>query len=485
MSAVPNFKRIEGSASRLDAAHAAPLRATGALDRTEAIKRARAALAPPLTRQRVPDYPVAALGPLAPACEAISVAGQVQPAMVGQSLLGAASLLTQGLSNVETLNGKRPLSLYLLTLGDSGDGKSTAQGAALAPVYEWQREAAKQYSEAQKDFDKAKSSRRGTKEPSDPPTCPYRLVGDATVEGLRRDLDTGVCSQGVFTDEAAAILSGYGMSADHRSKTAGVFSKLWDNGHLSVSRVTGGRVERYGRRVAVHWLIQPMAASESIGDPLLSALGFWPRFLLAWPEPQAPRKAIAFRPEILPAVGAYWQRCHELLSEELPDDAGDCPVLPLDDAARALLRPAFEDFEREARRGGLRVVKPFALRASEQACRIAGVLSVFAGASSVTAGAMRGALALVMYSVKTWQAIVEEGAADQRDEAALALYKWLTNRPGWCESLAVIGNRGPSCVRSKDRRDAALSELEEVGLVSLSDGKAQALVGEAVEGEAS
>jgi hypothetical protein len=270
------------------------------------------------------------------------------------------------------------------------------------------------------------------------------------------------------------------MTPENRSKTAGVFSKLWDDGHLSVSRAAGERIERYGRRVALHWLIQPMAASESIGDPLLSALGFWPRFLIAWPEPQAPRLARAFRPDTLPAVGAYWQRCNALLTVPLPDDAGDCPVLPLDDDARDILSAAFESFEREARRGGLQVVKPFALRASEQACRIAGVLSVFAGASSVSADDMRGALALVAYSLKTWQVAVDEGAVDQRGAMALRLYEWLTTRPDWCEPLAVIVNKGPACVRTRDKRDAALYELETAGLVSVFEAKAQALVGGAL-----
>jgi hypothetical protein len=450
-----------------------------AFDRAEAIRRARTALAPSMKGRHAPAYPVAALGPLASACEVIAAAGQVQPAMVGQCLLGASSLLTQGLFNVETLAGARPLSLYMLTLGDSGDGKSTAQGAALTPVNEWQRREAKSYSTDLKDFDNAKATRKRGDDPPEAPTCPFRLVGDATVEGLRRDLDAGVCSQGVFTDEAAAILSGYGMSADHRSKTAGVFSKLWDAGHLSVSRVTGGRVEKYGRRIALHWLIQPMAASESIGDPLLSALGFWPRFLAAWPEQQAPRLARPFRPELLPAVGAYWQRCNALLAEPLPDDAGDCPVLPLDDDARALLGVAFERFERDARQGGLQAVKPFALRASEQACRVAGVLSAFTGDAIVKADTMRGALALVAYSLKTWHAIIDEGAADQRGAHALRLYEWLSERPGWCESLAVIVNAGPACVRSKEKRDTALSVLEAAGLVSVAGGKARALIGRA------
>lgn len=461
--------------ARLRTADEAP-----AVDRAEAIRRARAVLAPSLKGRQAPAYPVAALGPLAPACEAVASAGQVQPAMAGQCLLGAASLLTQGLFNVETLNGRRPLSLYLLTLGDSGDGKSTAQGAALAPVNEWQRREAKRYSAELADFERDKRKRKPKSDEDVPeaPACPFRLVSDATVEGLRRDLESGVCSQGVFTDEAAAILSGYGMSADHRSKTAGVFSKLWDAGHLSVSRVTGGRVERYGRRIALHWLIQPMAASESIGDPLLSALGFWPRFLAAWPEPQAPRLAQAFRPELLPAVGAYWTRCNELLGLALPDDAGECPVLPLADAALSLLKPAFERLDREGKVGGLQVVKPFALRASEQACRVAGVLSAFEGRDEVSAEAMRGALALVAYSLKTWQTIVDEGAADQRGIVALRLYEWLTDSkhcPDWCSSLASIVNGGPACVRTKDKRDAALSVLEAAGLVHVEGGKAFAL----------
>ena len=311
------------------------------------------------------------------------------------------------------------------------------------------------------------------------PASPFRLVSDATVEGLRRDFDTGPCSQGVFTDEAAAILSGYGMSADHRSKTAGVFSKLWDAGHLSVSRATGPRVERYGRRVALHWLIQPMAASESIGDTLLHALGFWPRFLVAWPEPQAPRLARPFRPETLPAVGAYWQRCAQLLRVPLPDDAHDCPSIPLTDDARELLGKAFERSEVAGRLGSLRVVKPFALRAIEQACRVAGVLSAFAGEHVVSAEMARGALALVSYSLDTWRAIVDGGAADQGGAHALRLYEWLTSRPGWAEALSAILNAGPACVRSKDARNAAVDLLREYRLVEVIEGRALALVPEA------
>lgn len=444
-------------------------------DRAAAIKRARALLSPSV-KSKAPPYPIDALGPLAEACKAIAEGGQVEPAMAGQCLLGAASLLTQGLLNVETLAGPRPLSIYALTLGYSGDGKSVAQGIALAPVHAWQREQGKAYAEALKDYENARAKRKKGDDVPEPPRNPYRLVGDATVEGLRRDLESGLCSQGVFTDEAATILGGYGMSAEHRGKTAGVFSKLWDAGHLSVSRGTAPRVERYGCRVALHWLIQPMAAAEAIGDPMLAALGFWPRFVAAWPPELEPRKARGFEPATDAAVGAYWKRCAALLEQPLPDDAGRALVLPLADDARALMGKAFERFELEARRGSLRVVKPFALRATEQACRIAGVLAAFGGAQSIDAATARNALALTVYSLDTWRALIDDGAADPGTAHALRLYEWLTERPGWHERLAAIVKDGPACVRSKDKRDAALGLLGAVGLVEVRAGEAYALI---------
>lgn len=447
-------------------------------DRDAAVKRARELLAPSMREREAPSYPVDSLGPLADACEAIAEHGQVQPAMAGQCLLGAASLLVQGLHNVETLNGRKPLSLYLLTLGDSGEGKSTAQGPALRSVHEWQREAAKDYSAALAEHGKAKAKRKRGEEPPELPASPYRLMRDATVEGLRRELNTGPCSQGVFTDEAAAILSGYGMTPEHRAKTAGVYSGLWDSGHLSASRATDQRIEKYGRRVALHWLIQPQAASETLGDTMLSALGFWPRFLAAWPAPQEPRIARLFRPETLPAIGAYWQRCSDLLAEPLGDDADSCAVVGLADDAKAMLGRAFERFERESRRGDLRAVKPFGLRASEQACRIAGVLAAFAGKHQIDADTMRGALALTAYSLETWLAIVDAGEADQGGAHALRLFEWLTSRPGWREKLSIIVNAGPACVRSKDKREAALDRLRELGLAETNDGSAYALMPE-------
>ena len=440
------------------------------VDPKDAIERARLLLAP--QRADVPGYPTEALGPLAEACRAIVAEGQLQPAMAGQCLLATASLLTQGLFNVRTLAGVKPLSLYMMTLGDSGDGKSTAEVVALHPVREWQREAGKRYAAALQLFEQERTKqKKGDAAPVEPAN-PYRLSRDATVEGLRRDLDAGPCSQGMYTSEAAAVLCGYGLSAEHRAKTAAVFNGLWDDGYLSVSRATGGRVERSGRRLALHWLIQPSAAAGVLGDPMLSSIGMWPRFLLAWPQTSEPRVAKPFRPENSPAIGHYWQRCSDLLAKELPDDASaNNPILELDADATEIVNRAFERFEVEARRGKLRSVKPFALRATEQVCRVAGVLAAFSGRLSVSHDDAVGALQLVSYALDSWRGVFDDGAADPLNAKALKLYAWLMSQPGQRAALPYILRHGPGTTRSAGARDDSLSLLSAHSLASTLDGE--------------
>lgn len=461
-AAVQDLARLR-SASASDTADQAP-----AFDRSRALLTARRLLAPALQERDAPAYPVDALGPLAAVAQDIAREAQIQPALVGQSVLGAASLLTQGLFDVRTGGGIRPLSLYLLTLADSGDGKSTADGVAMAAVKAWQKRASASYRAERSQFDAdLKKAKKGDPIPEEP-RSPYRLVRDVTVEGLRRDLNSGPSSQGVFTDEAAALLGGYGMNRDNKQKTASAFSGLWDSGDLSVSRSTGGRVEMGGRRLAMHWLIQPHAAAEALGDPMLSSMGFWPRFLLAWPAPCAPRRFRPFRPELLASVGAFWRRCDELLGEPLPDEDASRPLIEPDEPALEMMGAAFERLEQEGRLGRLRVVKSFAVRATEQAYRVAAVLAAWSGRDVIRAEEAQCALELVRYSIATWRAVIDEGGADPTGNHALRLFEWLTDAkrcPGWRCQPRYILTRGPAALRSRDRRDAALALLEDAGLI--------------------
>jgi hypothetical protein len=129
------------------------------------------------------------------------------------------------------------------------------------------------------------------------------------------------------------------------------------------------------------------------------------------------------------------------------------------------LHPAFERFERAAKAtdGSLRAIRPFALRATEQVCRVAGVLAVIDGRETIDAAAARRALALILYSVETWRTLAGDREEAEAAAWALALFDWIADKGGAATETAMI-QRGPARLRSRNRRDAALAVLELAGL---------------------
>ncbi|MDD3651510.1 DUF3987 domain-containing protein [Immundisolibacter sp.] len=396
-------------------------------------------------------YPLAALGPLAEVAQAIAEGAQVRPAIAGQSVLSVAALLAARVANVRSLDGAiKPLGLYGITVAMSGDGKDAADRPALAAVHDWQRA----------------QHRAGSNDH-------WLLASDITAEGLRRSFKEGSAAQGVFSTEAGQILAGHAMSAENRMKTAAVLCGLFDRGHLSVVRAGEGRTERYGVRLSAHLLVQPAALGDTLDDEALAGIGFWPRFLLAWPPPLEPRVHRPWRADTCPTVGAYWRRCRELLETPAPDDCGDLPTVELDAAAATFVAGFFERMEVEARRGGLREVRPWALRATELLCRVAGVLTVWAGAGTIDATTARNGAQVVTASVDAWQA-ARDGRADPAPAWALTLYTWLVDR-GEPSAIRDIPRLGPASLRSAARRNAAIERLEAAGLVAIAAGEIVAL----------
>lgn len=125
--------------------------------------------------------------------------------------------------------------------------------------------------------------------------------------------------------------------------------------------------------------------------------------------------------------------------------------------------------EREGRRGELRGIKPFALRATELACRIAGVLTAWEGRQEVPLAMMEGARGLVEYSLQCWRLALEGGKGAPERSWALQLYQWLVNRE---TSVLVkdIPRLAPGSLRSASRRDAAIDLLLAHDLVEVIDG---------------
>jgi hypothetical protein len=65
--------------------------------------------------------------------------------MCAASVLASAALAAQGHRDAETLNGTAPASLFLLTVAESGERKSTADGFAMRGVRGFEADLRKDY----------------------------------------------------------------------------------------------------------------------------------------------------------------------------------------------------------------------------------------------------------------------------------------------------------------------------------------------------
>ena len=72
---------------------------------------------------------------------------------------------------------------------------------------------------------------------------------------------------GVFSDEGGGFLGGHGMSKENRLRTIAGLSDLWGGEAIRRVRAGDGSTAMYGRRLAMHLMVQPIAAEEVLADP--------------------------------------------------------------------------------------------------------------------------------------------------------------------------------------------------------------------------
>jgi len=115
------------------------------------------------------------------------------------------------------------------------------------------------------------------------PLSPNLTATEPTLEGLHKLFAAGQPSLGIFSDEGGQFLGGHGMSADNRLKTVAGLSALWGGDAINRTRAGDGASTLYGRRLAAHLMVQPIAARPLLADPVATGQGFLARFLIADP----------------------------------------------------------------------------------------------------------------------------------------------------------------------------------------------------------
>lgn len=472
----------------------------------------------PLVREIAPGdaYPVHALGPLREVVEAVQGTTQAPLAIPAQSALSVASLAVQGFADVETLGGTRPLSLYALTIARSGERKSACDAPLMAALRDYEREQSKAQREALQSWSNAQALWKGERdrilvdakkgkgekrtaaqadlealgaEPCAPPSAD-RTVSEPTFEGLTKLFATGQSSLGLFSDEGGQFLGGHAMNSENRQKTLAAFNDLWQGNPIRRTRAGDGHATLYGRRLAVHLMVQPTVARSFMADPMAADTGFLPRFLMCEPPSAIGTRMQANAQRDDMALASFAGRLRDILDTPLPMDEETRELQPrvlvLSVDARALLAGFADAIEAEQAPGGdLAHITGTASKAAEQATRIAGVLTLWADldALDVKADVMASAITLAQFYLSEASRLASAANISAEIDKAEALRKWLLESWTHPDVMARdVVQFGPNTLRETPKARAALGILERHGwLVPLDPG---ALVRGAARAEA-
>lgn len=449
-------------------------------------------------------YPVDALGDiLGKAANALHETIKAPLTLCCQSVLASSSLAAQAHYDVVLPWGeKKPLSLYLLTVAESGERKSGVDDVVLGVAKAQERQQMELYTSEQEKYtnDLVKyeaANKDANRKPSKPknqaasdyaaaaqheagnkpeaPIMPLRFVSEPTVEGLYKLMAIGQPSIGLFSDEAGLLIGGYALNSDNALKTMARWCKLWDGAAFDRVRGGDGSGVLYGRRLAMHQLAQPDVMAQLLGDRMANGQGLLARCLVAWPESTIGIRHITSfeQPRARPEVKKLFAKL-KLLTEAEPRTGKakqelDPVELPLSDDAKKLAMEAMNNFETLMQRGNdLSELKDRTSKALENACRIAGVLTVVEeGLSARIINVDRLSRALIIIQWYLAETLRIRGAAvvPQSVSDAESLSNWLQDRGYKAFRTTPILTTGPSQLRNKKRLDGAIEELVDNGYI--------------------
>ncbi|MDT2076018.1 MAG: YfjI family protein [Planktomarina sp.] len=458
----------------------------------------------PLLRDLPPSqpFPEEALGPLLLAVRAVQSSTQAPLAIPAASGLAMASLAVQGFADVETLGGRRPTSLYMLTIAKSGERKSSCDAPLIAGLRQHEKEQAKNREQALQSSKNARAlwkaehdritanlksrdslKRTGAQadlealapEPDAPPSTD-RVVTEPTYEGLTRLFCEGQPSLGIFSDEGGQFLGGHGMNSDNRQKTLAALNDLWGGNPIRRTRQGDGSFTLYDRRLAIHLMVQPTVAYEFMSDPLAADTGFLPRFLMCEPESTIGSRLYANTRHDGMAIMDFETRLRQILQTEMPMDEETRELNPrllsLSDGARELLILFSDTIELEQAKGAsLAQITGTASKSAEQAARIAGVLTLWRdlGATEINSDTMQNAIDLAQYYLHEALRLANASLISKQVQQAETLRKWLLDKwlPKHLSEPYVVPSDilqfGPNLLRERPKIKKAIAMLVEAG----------------------
>jgi putative DNA primase/helicase len=467
----------------------------------------------PLAARVAPEpYPLDALpDTLRAAVQEVQGFVQAPLPLVAASALGALSLASQAhidIQRTERLQG--PSGLFLLSIADSGERKTTCDGFFTSAIRAYQDEQAEAAKPAIKEHQAALSAWEATRDgilssiresakkgrdteglradlaqhemaKPEAPRLPRLILGDETPESLAWSLAKLWPSSGVLSSEAGTVLGSHAMGRDSIMRNLSLLNTLWDGMSLSIGRRTTECFTVRGARLTMALQIQGAALHEFLekSGALARGSGFLARFLLSWPESTQGRRPFVEAPAHWPHLAAFHRRITAILNQPVPmseDGALTPAVLTLTPEAKAAWVGFHDAIELELADGGdLCDVRDVASKAADNAARLAALFQMLErGAGAVALECFESASRIVAWHLSESRRFFGELALPAELADAAKLDTWLVE---YCrrERTHLVGKSvalqyGP--LRSKERLDAAVRGLFELDRLQVrKDGK--------------
>ncbi|MFV1478665.1 YfjI family protein [Serratia marcescens] len=421
---------------------------------------------------------------------------QIPMELIGNVVLATISLTCQSLIEViqPHTNMAEPCSLYLMTIAESGEGKTTINKQVMKPCYEFASDLIQQYEQKLIDYKRKyktwkirqqalegnlrQAIRKGyagedeeqaiNKHAENEPqrlSRPNFIYEDTTLKALVEGLSEHP-EAGFISDEAITFFRSY------LKNTPGLLNKAWD-GEMFDFRRADGEIYQITPCLTFSLMSQPGVFMDYINKHGVAARasGFMSRFLFSWVE-----SSIGTRRGNRPTIAAEYdlETFHERVIELLalnktphPDSATQKKKLSLSPEAFAIWRKHRTETERKiSPQNEWEHIRDIASKASSNTLRIAALLQYFYQDSSEE---IQPYIVECANEIMNWylnqasQLFYPMSERFQFEQDVRELYSWIMSRISQNDGYAILKNDlekyGPHRLRRTERLTPVLNQL--------------------------
>ncbi|MGC6498990.1 MAG: DUF3987 domain-containing protein [Henriciella sp.] len=426
------------------------------------------------------EFPLEAMLSLKCAIEDIHKATQAPIGLVAASVLSVANFAAAASYNVILHGGvHRPVSLMIITRGESGERKSAVDSLASKGVDQFQEAQMRSYRIACAEYDV------GTEKEA-PGSLPLHRLSNATLPGIEKAFERGPSTLYLCSDEAGRILGGHSLKAENKTASFAALSDFWDG--KTVSRIYRGNDKQYAEasylkdcRLCMHLLGQPEVLKPLFTDNMARGQGILARAMIHSPPSSIGRRFATedeyIRPALTGAADSFASRIEDLLRLKPKRDVRTFDVcrkaIALERGAVSVIVAYSNEVEGLMGDGQkFCEARSFVNKSAEQAGRIAATLAVYDGSKEINRTQMEAAVKIARYFAQETVRML----LDANDDPVL---RDASNIAHWVAAFIKENNRGPNhreltrgkqAARKANRRDPALKVLTENGWLKQHSG---------------